>query len=465
MASYFASAMTGALEEGVAAIHGYKALKQKAWGVQLDKELVDLRKDEEYIQKAADNVAFVKQQKEFSDDNSVLMLDWLFKNSPALFSTKEPTKAVERAKGAFDNFPGILFNKETGVYSIDFNVDQLDANDTVGLARGDLATSEQTVENFQLKNREESRKHLINSGLPKHLTTLFLGKEVDKQVPEDVTMAEGTLTVSGYLEQANAEWHYNTYLPDSLKWDEDEFLSTKFFEYNNILSAVQEEAVKAGYTKPIMNAKDVIQFKNDPTFWTKKGFNDIIFQNITKRHGIDVPAVASIFNTFKKDHSHLFTSMSVSSKSFSDSVKLFEDLTKEFGPHSKEAAEAYQKMLIDKQNLKRINEELTTTWSMYSGAVFGTSISPYTGFAGQIGYKNLDAAFRHASLELKEKAGLEINYKKLLYNFDERNKDVNIHTMTNGVKFVTYKSPQIKDYTFIVLETGLVLKVANDKLE
>ena len=37
--------------------------------------------------------------------------------------------------------------------------------------------------------------------------------------------------------------------------------------------------------------------------------------------------------------------------------------------------------------------------------------------------------------------------------------------MKNGVKFVTYKSPQIKDYTFIVLETGLVLKVANDKLE
>ena len=142
-----------------------------------------------------------------------------------------------------------------------------------------------------------------------------------------------------------------------------------------------------------------------------------------------------------------------------------EDLTKQFGIHSKEAAESYQKMLIDKQNLKRINEELTTTWSMYSGSIFGTSISPYTGFAGQIGYKNLDTAFRHASLELKEKAGLEINYKDLLYNFDERNKEATIHTMKNGVKFVTYKSPQIKDYTFIVLETGLVLKVANDKLE
>jgi|18_taG_2_1085343.scaffolds.fasta_scaffold08847_4 hypothetical protein len=461
MANIFESVMTGALGEATAAIHGYKAMKQKAWGVGLDKELVDLRKDEGYIQNAADNVAFVKQQKEFSDPNSLLMIDYLFKNSPALFSTKEPRKAVDRTKGAFDSFPGISFDKDTGIYSIDFDIE----GDTTGLARGELATSEQTVENFQLKNREESRKHLINSGIPKHLTTLFLGQEVEEQKPEDIKIPEGTLTVSGYLKQANAEWHYNTYLPDSLKWDEDEFLSSKFFEYNNILSTVQEEAVKAGYTQPIMNAKDVIQFKNDPTFWVKKGFNDIIFQNITKRHGIDIPAMASIYKEFKIDHSHLFSSMSLASESFSDSAKLFEDLTKQFGIHSKEAAEAYQKMLIDKQNLKRINNELTTTWSMYSGAVFGTSISPYTGFAGQIGYKNLDTAFRHASLELKEKAGLEINYKDLLYNFDERNKEATIHTMKNGVKFVTYTSPQVEGYTFIVLEDGMVLKVANDKLE
>ena len=175
--------------------------------------------------------------------------------------------------------------------------------------------------------------------------------------------------------------------------------------------------------------------------------------------------MASIYKEFKIDHSHLFSSMSLASESFSDSAKLFEDQTNLLGVHSKEAAEAYQKMLIDKQNLKRINNELTTTWSMYSGAVFGTSISPYTGFAGQIGYKNLDTAFRHASLELKEKAGLEINYKDLLYNFDERNKEATIHTMKNGVKFVTYTSPQVEGYTFIVLEDGMVLKVANDKLE
>jgi len=465
MASYFASAMTGALEEGVAAIHGYRALKQKAWGVQLDKELVDLRTDEEYIQKAADNVAFVKQQKEFSDDNSVLMLDWLFKNSPALFSAETPRMAVERAKGAFDKFPGILFNKDTGIYSINFNVDQLNANDITGLARGTLATSEQTVENFQLKNREESRKHLINSGLPKHLTTLFLGKEVEEQKPEDITIPEGTLTVSGYLGIANAEWHYNTYLPDSLKWDEDEFLSSKFFEYNNIIAKVQAEAIKVGYDKPIMNAQDVIRFKGDPNYWSNLAFNDIIFQNIKKRHGLDVTAISAIFKEFKKDHGPMFSSMSLASQSFRDSAKLFEDLTKEFGPHSKESAEAYQKNLIDRQNLKRINNELTTTWNMYSGSIFGTSISPYTGFAGQIGYKNLDTAFRHASLQLKEKAGLEINYKDLLYNFDERNKDVTVHKMKNDVRFVTYTSPQVKGYTFIVLEDGMVIKVANDKLE
>jgi hypothetical protein len=161
----------------------------------------------------------------------------------------------------------------------------------------------------------------------------------------------------------------------------------------------------------------------------------------------------------------MFSSMSLASQSFRDSAKLFEDLTKEFGPHSKESAEAYQKNLIDRQNLKRINNELTTTWNMYSGSIFGTSISPYTGFAGQIGYKNLDASFRHASLQLKEKAGLEINYKDLLYNFDERNKDVTVHKMKNDVRFVTYTSPQVKGYTFIVLEDGMVIKVANDKLE
>ena len=37
--------------------------------------------------------------------------------------------------------------------------------------------------------------------------------------------------------------------------------------------------------------------------------------------------------------------------------------------------------------------------------------------------------------------------------------------MKNGVKFVTYTSPQVEGYTFIVLEDGMVLKVANDKLE
>jgi len=458
MANIFESVMTGALGEATAAIHGYKAMKQKAWGVGLDKELVDLRKDEDYIQNAADNVAFVKQQKEFSDPNSLLMIDYLFKNSPALFSTKEPRKAVDRTKGAFDSFPGISFDRDTGIYSIDFDIE----GDITGLARGTLATDQQTVENFQLKNREESRKHLINSGIPKHLTTLFLGQEVEEQKPEDIKIPEGTLTVSGYLEQANAEWHYNTYLPDALKWDENEFLSTKFFEYNNILNAVQEEA---GDSMAINNAADVIRFKNDSTFWTKKGFNDVIFQNIKKRHGIDVTAVASIFKEFKEDHSHMFSSMSLASKSFADSAKIYEDLTKEFGPHSKESAESHQKMLIDKQNLKMINDELTTTWGMYSKSIFGTSISPYTGFAGQIGYRNLDTAFRHASLQLKEKAGLEINYKDLLYNFDERNKDATVHKMKDGVRFVTYTSPQVEGYTFIVLETGMVIKVANEKLE
>jgi len=465
MASYFASAMTGALEEGVAAIHGYRALKQKAWGVKLDKELVDLRTDEEYIQKAADNVAFVKQQKEFSGDDSILMIDWLFKTSPAIFSAETPRMAVDRTKGAFDKFPGILFNKDTGVYSINFDVDQYIANDITGLARGPLATTEQTVENFQLKNREESRKHLINSGLPKHLTTLFLGKEVEEQKPEDITIPEGTLTVSGYLGIANAEWNYNTYLPDSLKWDEDEFLSSKFFEYNNEIVKVQAEAIKANYSMPIMNAQDVMRFKDDTNYWANLGFNDIIFQNIKKRHGLDVTAISAIFKEFKKDHGPMFSSMSLASQSFRDSAKLFEDLTKEFGPHSKESAEAYQKNLIDRQNLKRINNELMTTWDMYSGSIFGTSISPYTGFAGQIGYRNLDTAFRHASLQLKEKAGLEINYKDLLYNFDERNKDVTVHKMKNDVRFVTYTSPQVKGYTFIVLEDGMVIKVANDKLE
>ena len=47
----------------------------------------------------------------------------------------------------------------------------------------------------------------------------------------------------------------------------------------------------------------------------------------------------------------------------------------------------------------------------------------------------------------------------------DRNKDATVHKMKDGVRFVTYTSPQVEGYTFIVLETGMVIKVANEKLE
>ena len=153
MVAAWVPALTGALEEGVSAIYGYKALKRDAWLPRIKEELKELSVDEGYIQSAEDNVNFVKQQKEFSNPNSTLMIDWLFKESPALFSTETKTKAVDRTKSAFDSFPGIIFDKATGVYSINFDVDQLNAKDISELTRGTLSTTAETVEEFQLNKR------------------------------------------------------------------------------------------------------------------------------------------------------------------------------------------------------------------------------------------------------------------------------------------------------------------------
>lgn len=465
MASYFASAMTGALEEGVAAIHGYKALKQKAWGVQLDKELVDLRKDEEYIQKAADNVAFVKQQKEFSDDNSVLMLDWLFKNSPALFSTETKTKAVDRAKGAFDNFPGILFNKETGVYSIDFNVDQLDANEITGLARGDLATSEQTVENFQLKNREESRKHLINSGLPKHLTTLFLGKEVDKQVPEDTTMEEGTLTVSGYLKQAGAEWLYNTYLPDAVKWTFEEFTKAKLKEYLGHMATKQKEYPNL----TIASFEDVIEATGDKNFWTSRGFDDLTVNYIRTEYGkFDMKAMAATMDNFNNLHTKLFSNVQTASIRYSTIQEELTASIKAKGIKHKDTEKLLMDLAQAKIDYSRANEVHSTMWESHSKKAMGLTVSPFSGLAGSIGLENVLANFRHASASLKLH-GITINTNELMNIFNPENKEVKeqIHIMSdeNKTKFITYKSKTEPGYTFIIMENGMAIKVADKLLE
>ena len=151
----------------------------------------------------------------------------MFKKSPALFSSKEPLLTVKRAKNAFDAFPGIVTNDD-GTYSIDFDVDALVDKEIHGFVRGNLSTGEESVEAFKNKNRIDSKNHLITTGLPKNLTNLFLGEtELEKQ-KDKFEPPENYLTVSGYLNEIGAEWKYNTYLPESIKWEPQEYFNSKY---------------------------------------------------------------------------------------------------------------------------------------------------------------------------------------------------------------------------------------------
>jgi len=465
MVAAWVPALTGALEEGVSAIYGYRALKRDAWLPRIKGELKELSVDEGYIQGAEDNVNFVKQQKEFNDPNSTLMIDWLFKESPAMFSTKIQRTAVDRTKGAFDLFPGILFDKNTGVYSVNFDIDQLNAQGITGFTRGDLPTTDQTVEEFQLNKRNESRKSLSDGGIPKNLTKLYLGDETEQPVTKEAEIQEGALTVSGYLKEVDAEWLYNTYLPDAVKWTFKEYSQAKFKDFLTVMATKQKEYPHL----TIASFEDVIEATGDANFWTKEGFNDIIVNYIRTEYGkFDMEAMAATMDDFNTLHSKLFTNVQKASMRYSTIQEEVTASMKAKGIKHKDTEKLLMDLAQAKIDYSRANEIHSSMWENHSKKAMGLTVSPFSGLAGSIGLENVLANFRHASASLKLH-GITINTNELMKIFDPDNKEVKeqIHTMSdeNKTKFITYKSKEEPGYTFIIMENGMAIKVADDKLE
>jgi len=65
--------------------------------------------------------------------------------------------------------------------------------------------------------------------------------------------------------------------------------------------------------------------------------------------------------------------------------------------------------------------------------------------------------------------GITINSNELMNIFNPENKEVKeqIHTLSdeNKTKFITYKSKTEPGYTFIIMENGMAIKVADKLLE
>ena len=463
MASYVPSFITGALGEATEAIHGYKAMKREAWGSKISKELEDLRVDEKYIENASKNLEFVKQQKEFSDENSILMLDYMFKKSPALFSSKEPLLTVKRAKNAFDAFPGIVTNDD-GTYSIDFDVDALVDKEIHGFVRGNLSTGEESVEAFKNKNRIDSKNHLITTGLPKNLTNLFLGEtELEKQ-KDKFEPPENYLTVSGYLGEIGAEWKYNTYLPESIKWEPQEYFNSKYLEMIQIMNKVQEKNPNVAISSP----QDVIEVTQDPAFWTKKGFDDVTMNRIQVEFGkVDMKAVSTVYESFVNQFFTLVEDVKTGNINYGNAQDALELAISQHGINSKQAQEALVNLAQTRVDLKRANSTMTSTWENYYKTTMGLSTVPFSGFSGTIGIENMRANFAHATSSLKLH-GVEVNVNDLIKIFttDEGKDKVRVMPYKGGeMKFITYKSQTEPGYTFIVMENGVAIKVADDKLQ
>jgi len=327
MASYLPSFVSGVAGEATKSLEAYKALKAKAWLGPINNELTDLRADEEYIEKASKNLAFVKQQKEFSDANSVLMLDYMFNQSPALFSTDTPIKAVKRAQNAFDVFPGILKDETSGIYTVNFDVDVFTGTEMYGFARGELGTSADIVESFQNENRIKAKDHLNTIGVPKNLSTLFLGKTDIAKKEEREIPPEGYLTISAYLGKAGTEWEYNTYLPESIKWTTKEYHDGKYLQFIDTMADLQA----ANPEFPLQNAGDAIRLTGNPAFWTTKGFTDLDFQNMQKEHGLDVTAIAPLAKIFNEQNPQYTSSIRTFNFEYLDARDDFEAALTEHG--------------------------------------------------------------------------------------------------------------------------------------
>ena len=466
MASYLPSFVTGVAGAATESLEAYKALKAKAWFGPINTELTDLREDEQYIEKASKNLAFVKQQKEFSDANSVLMLDYMFNQSPALFSTDTPLMAVKRAQKAFDVFPGIQKDDTSGIYTVNFDVESFKGTEIYGFDRGTLETSAESVESFQNSNRIKAKDHLNTIGVPQNLATLFLGK-TDIAKKEEREIPEGYLTISAYLGKMGTEWEYNTYLPESIKWTTKEYHDGKYLEYINTMADLQA----ANPEFPLHNAGDAIRLTGNPAFWTTKGFTDLDFQNMQKEHGLDISAIAPIYTAFTQSYPKVVESVKTENFAYLKARDVFEAAMTEHGPSHSMTIDAHNKFIMSRKKLQRANEEFHTMWSGYSRSILGQSVGTFTGFAGELGYMNMVSAFKNASLSLKEN-GIIVNYTELMKLFDPKNKEAvdKIDSIKNekgepSLRFVTYTSPDAPGFTFIVMENGMIYKIKNELLE
>ena len=464
MASYLPSFVSGVAGEATKSLEAYKALKAKAWFGPINTELTDLRADEQYIEKASKNLAFVKQQKEFSDANSVLMLDYMFNQSPALFSTDTPLKAVKRAQRAFDVFPGIQKDDTSGIYTVNFDVEAFKGTEIYGFDRGTLETSAESVESFQNENRIKAKDHLNTIGVPKNLSTLFLGK-TDIAKKEEREIPEGYLTISAYLSKAGTEWEYNTYLPESIKWSAEEYHNAKYLEYINIMAKLQADNPEF----PLHNAGDAIRLTGNPAYWSAKAFTDLDFQNMQKTHGLDVTALAPIATIFNNQHPQYSENIKTFNFEYLDARDAFEAALTEHGPNHSTTVDAQNKFIIARKKLQRANEEYHTMWSGFVRSHLGQSIGTFTGFAGELGYTNMVSAFKYAALSLKEN-GIQVNYADLMKLFDPENKEAadkieSIKSEKGEFRFVTYTSPDTPGFTFIVMENGMIYKIKNELLE
>jgi len=110
---------------------------------------------------------------------------------------------------------------------------------------------------------------------------------------------------------------------------------------------------------------------------------------------------------------------------------------------------------------------MSTTWENYSKKIMGIAVGEFTGFSGTIGIENMRANFAHATSSLKLH-GVEVNVNDLIKIFttDEGKDKVRVMPYKGGeMKFITYKSQTEPGYTFIVMENGVAIKVADDKLQ
>ena len=310
-----------------------------------------------------------------------------------------------------------------------------------------------------------SSGNCLSTSFPKNLTKLYLGNETEQPVTKETEIQEGALTVSGYLGEIGAEWLYNTYLPDAVKWTSEEFFESQFKNYLEIMA----KGVKDYPGKTIASFEDLIEASGDSQFWARRGFDNITVNHIRTEYGkFDMKALSAAMADFNELHPTIKSNVQKASMRYGDIQEAIKLSIKQKGIKNKDTMELFMDLAQAKIDYSRANRIHSNMWENYSKSIMGLTVSPFTGLAGQIGLENIFANFRHASSSLKLH-GITVNSNELMKIFDPENKEVKeqIHTLSdeNKTKFITYKSKIEPGYTFIIMENGMAIKVADDKLE